>query len=86
MSIRLRAQGARYKPLLLAALALLTGCSSSPSLNPSTAGTKPELFTVRAVRWVDDKPQYDTVGEYQREYDQSELKALIADGLSRAAG
>lgn len=48
--------------------------------------SKPELFTVRAVRWVDDKPQYDTVGEYLREHDQSELKALIADGLSRAAG
>lgn len=47
MSVSLRNRSARYKPVsLLAALALLTACSSSPSLNPSTAGTKPELFTV----------------------------------------
>jgi hypothetical protein len=45
--------------------------------------SKPEAFTIRAVRWVDDKPQYDTVGEYQRDHDQAELKSLISDGLSR---
>src|SRR5581483_10571102 len=45
MSILLRNTSARYIPLL-ASLALLAACSSSPSLNPSTAGTKPELFKV----------------------------------------
>ena len=46
--------------------------------------SKPEVFTVRAVRWVDDKPEYDTVGEFARDHDQSELKSLIAEGLARA--
>jgi hypothetical protein len=48
--------------------------------------SKPDAFTVRAVRWVDDKPQYDTVGEYQRDQDQGELKSLIATALAQAQG
>ena len=32
--------------LAIAVLSLLSGCSSTPSLTPSQAGTKPELFTV----------------------------------------
>ncbi len=47
--------------------------------------SKPEVFTVRAVRWVDDRPQYETVGEFQRDQDQAGLRSLIAEGLAKAA-
>lgn len=47
--------------------------------------SKPEAFTVRAVRWVEDRPQYDTVGEFQRDHDAAELRSLIADGLAKAS-
>ncbi|HEX6488624.1 MAG TPA: hypothetical protein VF137_07105 [Candidatus Dormibacteraeota bacterium] len=45
--------------------------------------SKPDVFTVRAIRWVDDRPQYDQVGEFARDRDAGELKALIAEGLAR---
>lgn len=48
--------------------------------------SKPEVFTVRVIRWIDDKPQYDQVGEFQRDHDAAELKSLIAEGLARARG
>ena len=46
--------------------------------------SKPEVFTVRSVRWVDDRPQTDPVGEFPRDRDQAELKALIAEALAKA--
>ena len=47
--------------------------------------SKPEIFTVRAVRWVDDKPHYENVGEFPRDHDAGELKSLIGEGLAKAA-
>jgi hypothetical protein len=43
----------------------------------------PEAFTVRAVRWVDERPQSQPVGEFRRDRPLAELESLIADGLAR---
>ena len=45
---------------------------------------RPDLFTIRAVRWVDDKPVSDVVGEYVREHVPQELEDLLRAGLDRA--
>lgn len=45
---------------------------------------RPDIFFVRSIRWVDDRPQTEPVGEFQRDHDQSELQALIRDALARA--
>jgi hypothetical protein len=47
--------------------------------------SRPEVFTVRSVRWADGQPRYDPVGEYPRDHDPSELASLLADALGRAA-
>lgn len=47
---------------------------------------RPDVFTVRSIRWVDDKPQSEQVGEFPRDHDAAELKALIAQGLARVRG
>jgi hypothetical protein len=47
--------------------------------------SRPDVFTVRAVRWVDDKPQYEPVGEFPRDHDAAELKSMIAEGLAKVS-
>lgn len=47
---------------------------------------RPEVFTVRAIRWVDDKPQSAPVGDYERSADPAELQGLIRQGLQQVAG
>ena len=46
---------------------------------------RPDVFMVRAIRWVDDKPQTEAVGEFVRDHPVAELQALIRDGLARAS-
>lgn len=47
---------------------------------------RPDLFSVRAIRWVDDKPETEQIGEFARDHDSAELKVLIGDGLQRVRG
>ena len=46
----------------------------------------PDAFTVRAVRWVAERPQSEPIGEFARDADIALLKALIASGLARVSG
>jgi hypothetical protein len=42
---------------------------------------RPDVLTVRAIRWVDDKPQTEQLGDFARDHDAAELQALIRQGL-----
>ena len=43
----------------------------------------PEVFTIRSVRWVDDKPQSEPVGQFPRDHALDELETLLEDALER---
>lgn len=47
---------------------------------------RPDVLTVRAIRWIDDKPQTRQIGDFARDHEPSELKALIADAFASVRG